>query len=59
MHEYVNTGTVFKGKEAVAEIFFPQGSRIVHFPLKMDSGLLHFYEQRCHSLALTGTHWFG
>ena len=38
MHECTNMGTSFKGKEAVAEIFFFQASRIARFPLKRDSG---------------------
>ena len=37
MHEYIDMGTIFEGKEAVAVIFL-QASRIVHFPFKRDSG---------------------
>lgn len=37
MHECINMGTIFEGKETVAEIFF-QASRIIQFPFKMDSG---------------------
>lgn len=36
MHECINIGTIFKGKEAVAEVF--QGYGVLQHPFKEDSG---------------------